>query len=113
MSVNKIHIIGHLGRDPEMAYKGAEGELAVTKVSAAVNRSRGEGTDWFNLVAFGKTAEFLNSYGAKGRKVYVEGRMQQNRWEDADGQTRTAWDLVVEQVEFLDPRAAAGEPEDL
>jgi single-strand DNA-binding protein len=100
MSVNTIHIIGRLGKDPEMAYSG-DGK-PFTKTSVAVDRQgKGKETDWFNAVAFGKTAEFLNEYGAKGRKVYVEGRMQSNKWEK-DGQTRTSWELIVNQVEFLD-----------
>ena len=111
MSVNKIHIIGNLGRDPEMKYSTSGKE--VTKASVAQSDRNGQ-TNWFNVVAFGKTAEFLNNYGSKGRKVYVEGRMQQNRWEDSEGQTRTTWELIASQVEFLDSRNAdLGEPDDL
>ena len=84
MSVNRIHIIGNLGKDPEMSFKGKDGSTAVTKVSVAVN-DRNDKTNWFNVVAFGKTAEFINNYGAKGRKVYVEGRMQMSRWQDKEG----------------------------
>ena len=110
MSVNKIHIIGNLGRDPEMKYSTSGKE--VTNASVAQS-DRNDQTNWFNVVAFGKTAEFLNSYGAKGRKVYVEGRMQQNRWEDSEGQTRTTWELIASQVEFLDSRNTdLGEPDD-
>lgn len=99
--LNKIQIFGRLGKDPEMAYKGQEQDKAVTKVSVAVNRTRGEGTDWFNVVCFGKTAEFVNTYGKKGREVYIEGRMQNNRYEK-DGATRDWWEIVVEDFQFLD-----------
>ena len=114
MSVNTIHIIGNLGKDPEMSYKGSDGDMAVTKVSVAVN-DRHDQTNWFNVVAFRKTAEFLNNYGRKGRKVYVEGRMQQNRWQNEDGETRTSWELVANQVEFLDSRddSDLNEPDDI
>jgi single-strand DNA-binding protein len=112
MAVNKIHIVGNMGKDPEMSYRGKDGDMAVTKVSVAVNRPKNAGTDWFNVVAFRKTAEFLNEYGAKGRKVYVEGKMRQNRWEDEDGQTHTMWELVANQVEFLDSRSGDSDPDE-
>jgi single-strand DNA-binding protein len=111
MSVNKIHIIGNMGRDPEMKYSSSGQE--VTTVSVAQN-DRNEKTNWFTVVAFRKTAEFLNNFGIKGRKVYIEGRMQQNRWEDSEGQTRTTWELVASHVEFLDSRNTdLREPDDL
>ena len=117
MSVNKIHIIGNLGKDPEMSYRGKDG-LAVTKFSVAVNRPKNNGTDWFNCVSFRKTADFVNTYGSKGRKVYVEGEMRQNRWTDDDGQNHTSWELVANRVEFLDRRDTGtgddlNEPEDI
>ncbi|MBC8330422.1 MAG: single-stranded DNA-binding protein, partial [Anaerolineae bacterium] len=59
--LNKIQIIGRLGKDPEMSYKGQDGDTAVTKISVAADRKRDkETTDWFNVVAFGQTAEFIN-----------------------------------------------------
>jgi len=101
---NTIRIIGRLGKSPEMSYKGADGDKAVTKASVAVDRrrSRDEATDWFNIVAFGQQAEFINQYGDKGRLVAVEGRMQNNKWEDSDGQTRNWWEVVVDDFQFLD-----------
>lgn len=99
---NNITIVGNLGRDPEMSYKGADGSMAVTKASVAVNRSRGEGTDWFNVVAFRGTAEYFNNYGRKGRKVAIQGEMRQNRWTDEEGNTRTSWELVANNIQFLD-----------
>ena len=101
--LNKIQIIGRLGKDPEMAYKGEKGDLAVTKMSVAVNRKRDkEAVDWFNVVAFGQAAEFANQYGAKGRLVYIEGEMRNNRWEDEEGKTRDWWEIAVNDFQFLD-----------
>ena len=101
--LNKIQLIGRLGKDPEMAYVGKDGDKARTKVSVAVDRPYpGEGTDWFNVVCFGKTAEFVNQYGAKGRRVLIEGVMQNNRWEDQEGNTRDWWEVVAKDVQFLD-----------
>ena len=62
--LNKIQIIGRFGKDPEMSFKGQNGDVAVTKVSVAAERKRDKETvDWFNVVAFGQTAEFINQYG--------------------------------------------------
>jgi len=114
MSVNRIHIIGNMGKDPEMSYKGQDGSMTVTKVSVAVS-DRNDKTNWFNVTAFGKTAEYLNNYGRKGRKVYVEGRMQMSRWQDKEGHNRTSWELVANQVEFLDSKSDndLNEPDDI
>ena len=113
-AVNNIHIIGRLGKEPEMKF--ASSGTPFTKVSVAVDtRRNGDESqpDWFNVVAFNKTAEFLNQYGAKGRLVAVEGEMHQNRWEDQDGTPRTSWELVANSFQFLDkPRdTASGEDE--
>lgn len=78
---------------------------AVCRVSVAVNRPGKSGeTDWFNLLAWGKTGEMLNQYGRKGREVHVEGRMQQHRWTDGDGNNRVTWELVANTIQFLDNR---------
>ncbi len=74
-------------------------------MSVAVNRPGKSGeTDWFNLLAWGKTGEMLNQYGRKGREVHVEGRMQQHRWTDGDGNNRVTWELVANTIQFLDNR---------
>ena len=101
--LNKIQIIGRLGKDPEMSYRGEKDDLAVTKMSVAVYRKRDKDvTDWFNVVAFGQSAEFASQYGSKGRLVYIEGEMRNNRWEDEDGKTRDWWEIAVEDFQFLD-----------
>ena len=101
--LNKIQIIGRFGKDPEMSFKGQNGDVAVTKVSVAAERKRDKETvDWFNVVAFGQTAEFINQYGKKGRLVYLEGEMRNNRWEDEDGNTRDWWEIAVDDFQFLD-----------
>ena len=103
MSVsNSIRIIGRMGKDPQMEYKGQDASLPVTKVSVAADRSRSEGTDWFNVVAFRQTAEFLNEYGSKGRLLAIEGEMRQNRWQDDDENWHERWELIANDVRFLD-----------
>jgi single-strand DNA-binding protein len=117
MSLNKAMIIGNLGRDPEMRYTPSG--QAVTQFTVAVNRnykdSAGEWkeeTEWFRVVAWGPLAERTAEYLRKGRKVYVEGRLQTRSWEDKDGQKRYTTELVASTVTALDPRPRedGGEP---
>src|SRR6187401_2224788 len=88
--LNKVMLIGHLGKDPEMRYT-ANGS-AVTTFSLAVNRSyasdgeRSEETEWFNIVAWSKLAEQLSQHLLKGQKVFVEGRFSTRSWDGQDGQ---------------------------
>jgi single-strand DNA-binding protein len=110
--LNKVLIIGNLGRDPEMRYM-ADG-TAMTKFSVAASRNfsgtdgeRREETEWFNVVAWRKLAEQCSQFLQKGRKVYVEGRLQTRSWDDENGQKRYMTEVVAERVLFLD-RAGAG-----
>ncbi len=109
MSLNKAMIIGNLGRDPEMRY--TPNGQPVTQFTVAVNRNyKGadgnwqEETEWFRVVAWGPLAERTAEYLRKGRKVYVEGRLQTRQWEDREGQKRYTTELVAQTVTPLDPR---------
>lgn len=110
--LNKIMLIGNLGRDPEMSY--TQSGKAVTKFSLAVNRrskdpatgERREETTWFNIVAWEQKAEFCNSYLHKGSKAYIEGRMTSRKYTNKDNMEVTAWEVIVENVEPLDPKGA-------
>lgn len=109
--LNKVMLIGNLGKDPEMRYT-ANGS-AVTSFSLAVSRSfaaeegRREETEWFNIVAWNKLAELVGAHLHKGRKVFVEGRLQSRSWDGNDGQKHYRTEVVANQVLFLD-RAQAG-----
>jgi single-strand DNA-binding protein len=114
--LNKILLIGNLGKDPEMTY--TEARVAVTKFGLAVNRrykdqegERREETTWFNIVAFNQLAELMTTYLRKGSKVYIEGRMTSHKYTDKDGVERTAWDVVASEMEMLDPKGAREETE--
>ena len=105
--LNKVMLIGNLGKDPEMRYT-ANGR-AVTTFSLAVNRGFGgpdgerrEETEWFNVVTWEKLAELVGQHLEKGRKVYVEGRLQNRSWDGPDGQKRYRTEVVANQVLFLD-----------
>lgn len=103
--LNKVHLIGNLGREPEMRYT-ANGN-AVTNFPLAVSRSymkgdvRSEETEWVSVVTWNKLAELLGQHLQKGRKVYVEGRLATRSWEQ-DGQKKYRTEVVADHVLFLD-----------
>jgi single-strand DNA-binding protein len=112
--LNKIMLIGNLGRDPEMSF--TPGGSAVTKFSVAVSRrwnekatgERKEETTWFSVVAWEKLAETCNQYLHKGSKVYLEGRMTSRKYTDKQNIERTVWDVVLSEMEMLDPKDQGG-----
>jgi len=115
--LNKIMLIGNLGRDPELSYT-PEG-VAVCKFSLAVNRTyktssgeRREETEWFNIVAWRGLAETCNTYLRKGAKAYVEGRVQQRKYTDKNGVERVALEVVAGEMEMLDPKAKSNADDD-
>jgi single-strand DNA-binding protein len=110
--LNKIMLIGNLGRDPEMSY--TQSGKAVTKFSLAVSRrsrdretgDRREETQWFNIVAWDQLAETCNTYLHKGSKVYIEGRMTSRKYTNKDNLEVTAWEVTATEMEMLDPKGA-------
>ncbi|HJQ30673.1 MAG TPA: single-stranded DNA-binding protein [Pyrinomonadaceae bacterium] len=113
MSYNKIHIIGNLGRDPELSYT-PQG-TAVCKFSVATNERRrdkaGEQQDittWFRVTVWGKQAENVSRYLSKGRKVYLEGRLHVEEWTDRDGKPRQSLEVNASEVQFLDGAGGGG-----
>ncbi len=108
-SLNKVQIIGNLGADPEMRYT-ANGR-AVATMRVACNRTyttqdgdRREETEWVRVVAWARLAELASQYLAKGRQVYVEGRLQTREFEDREGQRRFMTEVVAQDIQFLDRR---------
>jgi single-strand DNA-binding protein len=112
--LNKVMVIGNLGRDPEMRY--TPNGKPVTSFSVAVSRSwvkpegeRTEATDWFNVVAWGRLAEICSQYLVKGSLVYVEGRLETRSWEAENGQKHFRTEIVASDVNILDKRGRAAE----
>lgn len=106
--MNKFQFMGRLTRDPETRVL-PNSNTQVTSFSLAVNRrfadQNGERkTDFFNLTAFGKLAEFCSKYYRKGQQVLVEGRIQNRSWDDQNGQKRYATDFIIENAYFADSR---------
>lgn len=112
--LNKVMVIGHVGRDPEMRYTPSG--KPVTSFSVATSRSwtnsegeRRQETEWFNVVAWGNLAEICKQHIRKGQQVYVEGRLQTRSWEDHEGKKRFRTELVANEMILLGERRGASE----
>jgi single-strand DNA-binding protein len=112
-SVNKVILIGNLGRDPELRY--TQGGQAVANFTIATSErftdrsgDPQERTEWHRIVVWGKTAENCAQYLAKGRSVYVEGRLQTREWEDKEGNKRQTTEISAQRVQFLGGPRSAG-----
>ena len=106
MSVNKVILVGRLGRDPEIRYTA--GGQAVANFSIATDESykdrtgeRQKRTEWHRIVVWGKQAEVVQKYLKKGNEAYFEGRLQTREWQDKEGQKRTTTEIVVTDFRFL------------
>jgi single-strand DNA-binding protein len=107
--LNKVMIIGHLGRDPEMRYTPSG--RPVTTFSVATSRTwntadgeRRTETEWFNVVAWSNLAEICKQYLSKGQRVYIEGRLQNRHWEDSEGNKHSSTEIVANEMIMLDSR---------
>jgi len=114
MSVNKVIIVGNLGRDVEVRH--TPGGATVAKFSVATNEvwkdkngQRQEHTEWHNIVAWGKLAEFCGSYLSKGRQVYVEGPLRTRTYDDEKGNRRYFTEVRAQTIQLLGPKPGAGE----
>src|SRR5512137_2045929 len=113
-SVNKVILIGNLGRDPETRYT-ADG-AAITNITIATSdrwkdKASGEmkeSTEWHRVAFFGRLAEIAGEYLKKGRPVYVEGRLRTRKWQDKDGQDRYTTEIVAENMQMLGSREGMG-----
>ena len=116
--LNKVMIIGRLGRDPEMRYTPSG--RPVTTFSVGTNRSwntangeRRTETEWFNVVAWSSLAEICKQYLLKESQVYIEGRLQTRHWEDNEGLKHSAVEIVANEMIMLDERRESSAPEAL
>jgi single-strand DNA-binding protein len=115
MSVNKVILVGRLGRDPETRY--TSGGQAVCNFSLATDESykdkageRQKHTEWHKLVLWGKLGELAQQYLKKGSLVYLEGRIQSREWQDKEGQKRTSFEIVATGMKFLGGRGDNAPP---
>ena len=110
MSVNKVILVGRLGRDPETRYTG--GGQAVANFSVATDETykdkagdRQKRTEWHKIVVWGKQAEIAQQYLKKGSLIFIEGRIQSREWQDKEGQKRTSFEIVATNFRMLGGRA--------
>jgi len=115
--LNKIMIIGNVGKDPELQVT-SDG-TPFTRFSLAVNRSyksssgeKVEETEWFNVVTWRQLAEICERYLHKGSKVYIEGRLSQRKYTDREGIQRTAVDVIATDMEMLSPKSTSSSVEE-
>ncbi len=113
MSVNKAILIGNIGRDVELRH--TPGGMAVAKFSLATNERRKDKdgnwqdqTEWHNIVAFGKLAEFAGQYLGKGRTVYVEGSIRTRTYDDDKGNRRYFTEIIAQAIRFVGPKPQGG-----
>lgn len=110
--VNKVILIGNLGRDPEVRY--SQGGTAIANFSLATTERMKKGeewtdqTEWHNIVVFGKMAENCQKYLAKGSTAYIEGRIQTRKWENKEGKERQTTEIVAQNVQFLGMKEYGG-----
>jgi single-strand DNA-binding protein len=111
-SVNRVILVGNLGRDPELRY--TQSGQPLTRFSLATNERFKQGddwqerTEWHRVVVWGKQAENCAQYLQKGRSVYIEGRLQTRDWEDKEGNKRQTTEIVAQTVQFLGGRGEGG-----
>src|SRR3989442_3305073 len=114
-SVNKVIIVGNLGRDPETRYNPEGG--AITNISVATTDTwkdkasgeKQERTEWHRVVFFNRLAEIAGEYLKKGSQVYVEGSLRTRKWKDKEGQERTTTEIVAERMQMLGSRQGSGD----
>ena len=108
--VNKAIILGRLGKDPELRHSQTSGK-AVCRFSVATSDRFGNGeerTEWHNVVLFDRQAEVASEYLAKGRQVYIEGRIQTRKWQDQDGKDRYTTEIIGQTMQFIGGRSEQG-----
>ena len=112
--VNKVFVLGHLGRDPDV--RKTQGGTSVASFSVATSESftgsdgeKKEKTEWHNVVAWGKLADVVGQYVKKGSQVHVEGRLETRSWEDKDGVKKYKTEIVAQQIQFCGGGKGDGE----
>ena len=109
-SVNKVIIVGNLGRDPEVRYTPDGASIANVTIATTdtwkdkATGEKKEATEWHRVVFFGKLAEIVGQYLKKGRQVYVEGALRTRKWQDKEGQERYTTEIVANEMKMLGSR---------
>jgi len=112
-SLNKVMLIGNLGKDPEVRYTTSGQGVASFSVATSEKFKNKSGdmeerTEWHNVVLWGKLAEIAKEYLSKGKTVYIEGRLQTRKWQDKDGRDRYTTEVVGDRMQMLSPKGDGG-----
>lgn len=116
-SVNKVILMGNLGKDPEMRYSPdgkaiANFSIATTEIwKDKATGKNADKTEWHRLVAFNRQAEIIGEYVGKGSKLYIEGRLQTRKWQNKDGVDQYTTEVVVDKLEMLGERKTQAAPQ--
>ena len=114
--VNKVILVGNLGKDPEVRYMPSGGAVANTTLATSESwkdKQSGETqerTEWHNLTFYGKVAEIAGEYLKKGSQIYVEGSIRTEKWHDKEGKDRYTTKIIVSEMQMLGSRSGAGAP---
>ncbi len=105
-SINKVILIGNLGRDPEIRYTAngtavANFSIATTENWTGKDGEKGTRTEWHRIIAWGRLGEICGEYLSKGKSVYIEGRIQTSEWEDKEGNKKQTKEIVAHQMQML------------
>lgn len=108
-SVNKVILVGNLGRDPEIRYSSSGQPVTNFSIATTEYRTNKEGekteqTEWHRIVAFGRLAEICSEYLSKGKSVYIEGSIRTNQWNDKEGNKRYTTEIIARQMQMLGPK---------
>lgn len=111
MSLNKVIILGNLGRDPELRYTAKQTAVCTMSFATTEKQKDASGawvdhTEWHRVVVFGKQAENCSNYLKKGSTALVEGKLRTNKWQDKSGQDRYTTEIIADNVRFIGGRAA-------
>jgi single-strand DNA-binding protein len=112
-SLNKVMLIGNLGKDPEVRYTTSGSAVASFPLATSERFKNKSGeweerTEWHNIVMWGRQAEIAGEYLAKGKTVYLEGRLQTRKWQDKEGRDRYSTEIVAERMQMLGAKGEGG-----
>ncbi len=115
MSLNRVILLGRLGRDPEVRYAQSGTTVATLNLATDERRPDGNGgwkneTEWHRVVLFGKQADLAKQYLTKGREVLIEGSLRTRQWQDKEGQKRYTTEIVAMNMRFVGGRGGTGAP---
>jgi single-strand DNA-binding protein len=118
MSVNRVFLLGNLGKDPEVRHTQGGTTVANLRIATTERRPDGNGgwqdqTEWHSVVVFGKQADNVKKFLTKGRQVFVEGSLRTRQWQDQQGQKRFSTEVVALRVEFIGGRTSQGPSDEM